>query len=148
MRDFANSRDGKLIIPDLRRFGIMMPWWKWWLSWKILIARGIERWQSHFLNGLKKIFVFHCGTMLITPCLPFCHLMTEISFRYVFLTKIMKSAFFYLQLNSTITDLPPNLWLFWRQSAQEFFNKEKKKDVFCCKRKKISISRFWCMEKI
>ena len=29
MRDFANSRDGKLIIPDLRRFGIMMPWWKW-----------------------------------------------------------------------------------------------------------------------
>ena len=52
MRDFANSRDGKLIIPDLRRFGIMMPWWKWWLSWKIPIARGMGRWQNHFLNGL------------------------------------------------------------------------------------------------
>ena len=29
MRDFTNSRDRKLIIPDWRRFGIMMPWWKW-----------------------------------------------------------------------------------------------------------------------
>ena len=83
MRDFANSRDGKLIIPDLRRFGIMMPWWKWWLSWKIPIARGMGRWQNHFLNGLTYFSCpWFCDSADHTVVCLFCHFVNWFSQKF------------------------------------------------------------------
>ena len=65
-RFWRKGKDRKVIIPDLRKFGIMIPWRKRCLSRKIPIARGMGRWQNHFLNGLKKDFMSHHGTVLIT----------------------------------------------------------------------------------
>ena len=83
MRDFANSRDGKLIIPDLRRFGIMMPWWKWSSSWKIPIARGMGRWHNHFLNGLTYFSCpWFCDSADHTVVCLFCHFVNWFSQKF------------------------------------------------------------------
>ena len=88
-RFWRKGKDRKVIIPDLRKFGIMIPWRKWCSSRKIPIARGMGRWQNHFLNGLKKNFKFLYGKVLITLLPSFCHLMIEICSCVLFLPKIV-----------------------------------------------------------